>query len=78
MTNGKAINNGFLQTRLSATQLGQKTSASKEDMVTMMEICAKTNAVALTSLKRPKYREKLTRALMAKLNDFEDTKKRMT
>ena len=77
LTIGHAIINEFLTKRISDTPQGQKVSANNEDIFAMLNVLAKTNATALTSLKRAKYHEDLTRVLTAKLNNFEKNVKEM-
>ena len=71
LTISNSVMNEFIDTRVKATQPGQKTSASNEDIFTMLNVLAKNNAVALTSLKRAEYHEKMSRTLTSKMNDFE-------
>ena len=71
LTIGHTIINEFLKKRISDTPQGQKVSANNEDVFTMLNALAKTNATALTSLKRAKYHEDQTRTLTAKLNSFD-------
>ena len=77
MTIGHTIINEFLTKRISETPQGQKVSANNEDIFAMINVLAKTNATAVTSLKRAKYREDLTRTLTAKLNNMEKNVKEM-
>ena len=51
----------FLMNRLKNTPQGQKTSASNEDIFTMLKALAKRNAVSLTTLKQAEYHEKNTK-----------------
>ena len=71
LTIGHTIINEFLKARLTATQPGQKTSASTEDNFTMLNVLAKTNAVSLTALKRAEYHEKRARTLTAKVSELD-------
>ena len=74
---GHTIINEFLNKRISATPQGQKVSANNEDIFAMLNVLAKTNATAMTSLKRAKYHEDLTRTLTGKLNNVEKHVKEM-
>ena len=56
---------------MKATEPGTNTTASNEDIFTMLKVFGKTNAVSLTLLKGAEYHEKMTRTLTSKLNDFE-------
>ena len=71
LTIGHTIITEFLWKRISDTPQGQKVSANNEDIFTMLNVLAKTNATALTSLKRAKYHEDQTRTLTANLNSFD-------
>ena len=71
LTIGHAIIKDFLVNRMKDTPQGQKVSANSEDTYMMLTVLAKTNATALTSLKRAKYHEYQTRTLTAKLNSFD-------
>ena len=57
-TSGRDIIIELLQTRLTATQPGQKPSANNDDMFKMMQVLAKTNAAVLTALRRADYHGK--------------------
>ena len=74
---GHTIINEFLNKRISDTPQGQKVSANNEDIFAMLNVLAKTNATAMTSLKRANYHEDLTRTLTAKLNNVEQNVKDM-
>ena len=63
--------------RISEIPQGQKVSANNEDIFTMLNVLAKTNATALTSLKRAEYHEKLTTTMGKQLNAFEKKVKEM-
>ena len=52
LTIGHAIINDFLQHRISSTPQGQQVTAGNEEIFKMISVLAKTNATALTSLKR--------------------------
>ena len=77
LTIGHTIINEFLTKRISDTPQGQKVSANNEDIFAMLNVLAKTNATAVTSLKRAKYHEDLTRMLTSKLNNVEKNVKEM-
>ena len=51
LTIAHTIINEFLVKRISDTPQDQKVSANNEDIFTMLNVLAKTNATALTSLK---------------------------
>ena len=71
LTIGHTIINEFLVKRISDTPQGQQVSGNREEMFKMISVLAKTNATALTSLKRAKYHEDLTRKLTAHMNNVE-------
>ena len=74
---GHVIISDFLKERIAITPKNQQVSAANEDIFKMLNVLAKTNATAVTSLKRAKYHEDLTRILTSKLNNVEKNVKEM-
>ena len=68
---GHVIISEFLKERIASTPANQLASANNEEIFKILNVLAKTNATALTSLKRAKYHEDQTRTLTAKLNSFD-------
>ena len=77
LTIGHAIIKDFLVSRMKDTPQGQQISVNDQDTFTMLAVLAKTNATALTSLKRAKYHEDQTRTSTANLNQFDKIVKDM-
>ena len=68
---GHSIISKVLKERIAITPQNQQVSANNEDIFKMLNVLAKTNATALTSLQRAKYHEDQTRTLTAKVNNFD-------
>ena len=75
LTLGHTIINEFFVKRISDTPQGQQVSGNNEEIFKMISVLAKTNATALTSLKRAKYHEDLARKLTAHMNNIEKSKR---
>ena len=52
---GHVIISEFLKERIASTPANQQVSANNEDIFKMLNVLAKTNAIAMTSLKWAKY-----------------------
>ena len=73
---GHVIISEFLKERIASTPANQQVSANNEDIFKMLNVLAKTNATAITTIKRAKYHEDLTRTLTANLNHIQTNVKR--
>ena len=56
----------FIATRTAAAVQGQRPMADPQDMLTMMQTMAKSNAALLTLIGRAEHHEKLTRTIGSK------------